>query len=625
MCIDKKLLDMTKKKIQILLSVASFFLLTSGSVPSSVTERKVSRTERRADRNFIRQKFDKAMRQYEVAISHEADDVSRAALHLKMARLYFMVRNYGHASAHYGQAMALNNSLLRVDDVCNYIDALRFLGQVRQAEAVCLNNAYKDRYSRYQRYQNTLEALSMQHAIIPEPGFSVSRLSLNTGYSEFWVGNYDGQPFYAMSYSRFNDPGKLFFHRTHYYKLHEIGASDAEQQKAPRYYDYFRRIPADLQSGPVSFTKDMNMMVATVIKYDKPKATVDMIDKEHRPFRTRLCYSVLRNKRHRFTRYSPVFPQEDEVSYAHPFLLEDDKTLLFISDMPGGYGGFDLYFTRYNEETQTWEAPVNLGPEVNTEGDELFPVLYKGRLMFASNGLPGFGGYDLFSVMFDKNGVVPGSMNHFPYPVNSAYNDYYMYPLSRCAAYFVSDRDLKSRDDLYFLRTTEELGTLQATPFYGMSEETAITGGQLLLSGMTETAKHESVNLKNNLPGGLLMTLYFDFDSSELTDESVRRLQQFTAEMDTYHFSELDFVGYADEIGSDNYNFRLSERRAQVVAGFLRSCNIDARFRIQGRGRIKLSPEELKEEMGTLSWSEGGIDWIQVNRRARRVEIYNKR
>lgn len=616
---------MTKKKIQILLSVAAFFFLTSGSAPSSVNERKVSRAERRADRNFIRQKFDKAMKQYEMVINREADEICRAALHLKTARLYFMVREYRHAAMHYERATALNNNLLQVDDVCNYIDALRFLGRTRQAEAICLDNAYKNRYSCYQRYRNTLEALSMQHTMIPEPGFSISRLSCNTDYSEFWVGKYDGQPFYAMSYSRFNDPGKLFFHHTHYYELHETGTAGTKHQRAPRYYDYLRQVPADLQGGPVSFSKDMKMMVATVIKYNKPKATVEMVDKEHRPFQTRLCYSILKNKKHRFTRYRPVFPQEDNHSYAHPFLLDDSKILLFTSDMPGGYGGFDLYFIRYDEQTQTWGTPVNLGPEVNTEGDELFPVVYNDRLMFASNGLPGFGGYDLFSVMFDKDGSVQGSAEHFPYPVNSIYNDYYMYPVSLRTAYFVSDRDLKSKDDLYFLSMTETMGARQNTPFYGMSEKAAIAGGKMLLKDMAETVRHEAVNLKDNLPGGLMMTLYFDFDSSELTEESVRRLQRFMAEMNTYHFNELDFIGYADEIGSDAYNFRLSERRAEVVAAFLRNRGIHARSHIQGRGRIKLSPEELKKEIGSISWAEGGIDWIRVNRRARRVEIYNKR
>lgn len=176
---------MRKKKIQILLSAAAFLFLMGGTMPSVAQERKIGRIERRADRNFIRQKFDKAMAQYETAIRREKDEDSQAALHLKTARLYFMVREYGRASEHYDKAMGLRPDLLGVDDVCDYIDALRFQGQARKAEAICLDNAYKDIYSRYQRYQNTLEALAMRHSVQEDPGFSAKRLSLNTPNAEF--------------------------------------------------------------------------------------------------------------------------------------------------------------------------------------------------------------------------------------------------------------------------------------------------------------------------------------------------------------------------------------------------------------------------------------------------------
>lgn len=617
---------MTKKKLQILLSAVAFLFLTSGATPSAVKERKVSRIERRGDRNFIRQKFDKAMAQYALAVGREKDEDSQAALHLKIARLNFMVRDYPQASEHYARAMELRENLLLVDDVCNYVDALRFQGETRKAEAICLDNAYKDIYSRYQRYQNTLQALAMQHSMEEESGYYVKRLSLNSANPEFWVGIFDGQPFYAMSYSRFNDPNKLFFHRTHYYELNETGEPYSDKQKTPRYYDYFHSIPADMHNGPVTFSPDMTMMISTVIKYDRMETMVDMVDKNLRPFRTELYYSVLRNKKHRFTKYKPVFPQtEPGVSYAHPFLFDNGKSLLFASDMPGGYGGFDLYLSRYDDETHTWGTPENLGSEVNTEGDEIFPVLYKDRLIFSSNGLPGFGGYDLFGAFYDKEGVIAGSVSHFPAPVNSVFNDYYMCPLSLHAAYFISDRDRTGKDDIYYLRTTDELGTQRGMPYYGMSEEAAIMGGQLLLNGMTETATHEAVSLKNNIPAGLLMTLYFDFDSAELTEESVRRLQGFANEMNTYQFKELEFQGFADEIGSERYNYGLSERRAESAARFLRDNGVNTRSRIQGKGRVKLSPEEVKEELGGASWSDTGIDWIQVNRRARRVEIYHKR
>ena len=613
---------MRKKKIQILLSVAVFLFLMDGAIPVKAQERKLGRVERRADRNFVRQKFNKAMAQYETALKKEENVQNQAALHLKIARLYFMVRDYSWAIGHYEKAMELERNLFLVDDVCDYIDALRFQGQARKAEAICLNNAYKDQYSWYQRYQNTLEALAMRHSVQEFPGFTAKRLSLNTPNAEFWIGNYGAQPFYAISYSKFNDPGKLFFHRTHYYELKEVGEK-VMSQKSPRYSDYFRRIPVDLQNGPVTFSPDMQLMVTTVIEYDKKNVSVEMVDKKHRPFRTKLYYSVIKSQSKRFGRYIPVFPQDPENSYAHPYLFNDGKSLLFTSDMPGGFGGFDLYVVHWDEETQEWGTPMNLGADVNTEGNEIFPVLYEGRLIFSSNGLPGFGGYDLFNADYDQEGVVPGSVRRFPYPVNSVFNDYFMCPLDLRTAYFVSDREMESRDDIYYLQTEEDLGTLQGDPHFGMSEESAILGGALLLNGATESVTKETISIKRYAPEGLLMTLYFDFDSDKLTRESIQCLEQFINEMGSYYFSELRFDGFADEMGSDNYNHVLSARRAKRVAEFLRDHGVNIDFNIKAHGKVKLSPEEIKEEMGNQS--EGNIDWIQVNRRARRVEIYHKR
>ena len=613
---------MRKKKIQILLSVAVFLFLMDGALPVKAQERKLGRVERRADRNFVRQKFNKAMAQYETALKKEENVQNQAALHLKIARLYFMVRDYSWAIGHYEKAMELERNLFLVDDVCDYIDALRFQGQARKAEAICLDNAYRDQYSRYQRYQNTLEALAMRHSVQEFPGFTAKRLSLNTPNAEFWIGNYGEQPFYAISYSKFNDPGKLFFHRTHYYELREAGEK-VMSQKSPRYSDYFRKIPVDLQNGPVTFSPDMQVMVTTVIEYDKKNVSVEMVDKKHRPFRTKLYYSVIKSQSKRFGRYIPVFPQDPENSYAHPYLFNDGKSLLFTSDMSGGFGGFDLYVVHWDEETQEWGTPMNLGADVNTEGNEIFPVLYEGRLIFSSNGLPGFGGYDLFNADYDHEGVVPGSVRHFPYPVNSVFNDYFMCPLDLRTAYFVSDREMESRDDIYYLQTEEDLGTLQGDPHFGMSEESAILGGALLLNGTTESVTKETISIKRYAPEGLLMTLYFDFDSDKLTRESIQCLEQFINEMGSYYFSELRFDGFADEMGSDNYNYALSARRAKSVAEFLRDHGVNVDFNIKAHGKVRLSPEEMKEEMGNQA--EGNIDWIQVNRKARRVEIYHKR
>ena len=96
---------MRKKKIQILLLATAFLFLMDGVIPVKAQERKLGRVERRADRNFVGQKFNKAMMQYETALKKEENVQNQAALHLKIARLYFMVRDYNWAIEHYEKAM----------------------------------------------------------------------------------------------------------------------------------------------------------------------------------------------------------------------------------------------------------------------------------------------------------------------------------------------------------------------------------------------------------------------------------------------------------------------------------------------------------------------------------------
>ncbi len=93
----------------------------------------------------------------------------------------------------------------------------------------------------------------------------------------------------------------------------------------------------------------------------------------------------------------------DEYSVAHPTLTPDGKKIFFSSDMPGGFGGMDLYVS--DQEGNRWGPPLNLGPSVNTEGNEVFPYFHKsGKLYFASDGLIGLGGLDIYYIEEDGNG-----------------------------------------------------------------------------------------------------------------------------------------------------------------------------------------------------------------------------
>ncbi|MDP4226772.1 MAG: PKD domain-containing protein [Bacteroidota bacterium] len=140
----------------------------------------------------------------------------------------------------------------------------------------------------------------------------------------------------------------------------------------------------------------------------------------------------------------------------HPCLSEDGKKLFFVSDMPGGYGGLDIYYCTL--EKGQWSKPKNLGKRINTAGNELFPFYHSsGRLYFSSNGRKGMGGYDIYYSQQDSGEwkePVP-----LEAPINSAFNDYsFIIDRNFETGYFASDRD--KSDDIYsFIVTFPQFDT----------------------------------------------------------------------------------------------------------------------------------------------------------------------
>lgn len=130
----------------------------------------------------------------------------------------------------------------------------------------------------------------------------------------------------------------------------------------------------------------------------------------------------------------------DTVSVGHP-CTEDGKFLIFASDMAGGFGGRDLWSTTYDRKSETWSAPVNLGPEINTKGDELFPTFaLNGDLIYATNGLPGLGGLDIFratKVGEENKWENPKNLGS---PINGYNNDYALIEMDARHGLFTSER-----------------------------------------------------------------------------------------------------------------------------------------------------------------------------------------
>ena len=120
-----------------------------------------------------------------------------------------------------------------------------------------------------------------------------------------------------------------------------------------------------------------------------------------------------------------VLAPDSVTSVGHPTLSPDDEFLYFASDLESGYGGRDIYMTTYNRRERKWEEPKNLGPAVNTLGNELYPFVHlDGYLYFASDGLPGMGGLDIFRIKLGEDGMPEGEAENMKYPINTNFNDF---------------------------------------------------------------------------------------------------------------------------------------------------------------------------------------------------------
>ncbi len=205
-------------------------------------------------------------------------------------------------------------------------------------------------------------------------------------------------------------------------------------------------INTPLHEGPASFTRDGRYAYFTrnnttasgarrtdgkeVVRlkiYEAERGPVDWINIKELPFNS------------------------DDYSAAYPSITPDGNRLFFASDMPGGYGGYDLYMVE--RRADTWSKPINLGPEINTAADEGFPFYHPdGTLFFASNGHGSMGGLDLF--MIDMSGRVWGKVQNLGEPFNSPADDFGLI-INRdgTRGYFSSNRPGgEGKDDIYLFQ-----------------------------------------------------------------------------------------------------------------------------------------------------------------------------
>lgn len=319
-----------------------------------------------------------------------------------------------------------------------------------------------------------------------------------------------------------------------------------------------------------------------------------------------------------------------------PALSADGKTLYFHSNMPGGFGLFDLYKAQVNDDGTVGE-PVNLGDKVNTEGNEKFPYMSsKGILYLSSDGHLGLGGLDVFSVS-ESGEVVNAGV-----PVNSNVDDFAFTIDEETGEGYVSSNRAggKGGDDIYAVKRlvpcnvnviTTVMDNSTDKPLAGVtvkikdasgrvvSTQTSDSNGKvtytvscdrgLEISGVLEAYESNSISFAGSkdkeallqlnldpidiiivLDRVVLNPILFDFDKSNITQQGAFELDKLVSVMKKYPNMVILAESHTDNRGPASYNERLSDRRAKSTVQYVISKGIDA-GRISGVGKGENEPK----------------------------------
>jgi peptidoglycan-associated lipoprotein len=326
----------------------------------------------------------------------------------------------------------------------------------------------------------------------------------------------------------------------------------------------------------------------------------------------------------------------DSLVAAHPALSADGLTLYFVSDMPGGFGQKDIYAVTRAGQSDSWSKPRNLGPDINTPGNELFPYLREdGSLYFASDGQIGMGGLDIFKATPQPDGS--WSVRNMRAPINSFADDFgIIFEDGSEKGIFSSTRKGRGNDELY----TFELPPLRfsvtglvkdektGAPIQGAVVQLIASDGSNLqaetgnsgdfkftlkqdvdyiflaskrgyLNGKEKETTKAQEKSRDYMVTILLTAIdkpielpniFYDFGKWDLRPESMVSLDKLVETLNDNPNVTIELMSHTDSRDTEEYNLDLSQKRAQSVVQYLIDKGIEA-ARLSPKGYGESTPK----------------------------------
>jgi outer membrane protein OmpA-like peptidoglycan-associated protein/tetratricopeptide (TPR) repeat protein len=334
-----------------------------------------------------------------------------------------------------------------------------------------------------------------------------------------------------------------------------------------------------------------------------------------------------------------------------PSITADGKELYFVSNRPGGIGGYDIYKS-IKDENGEWSEPINVGKPINTSGDEKSPFIHTDTrtLYYSSNGRPGMGGYDIYYVKLNGNDTKL-EIKNIGYPINTENDEVgFIVSIDGKYGYFASNNltnesiggmdfyyfslhnevkpeevllvkgNLKSEDSTKPINATVQIKSMESkvVTFIPVDEDGDYVASLLKNEDYLLTIKGEDIvyqstyiSAKDSIEAPVLElkmevqpievgmhyrlhNIYFDFNSADILPSSQKVLDEFIVFLNDHPTMSISIEGHTDNVGSDAFNLILSENRAKAVYNYLIINGIDA-SRLQYKGFGKSSPIATNE------------------------------
>lgn len=425
---------MYKKRIHFLIllfSLVSIQLSAQNNIFSNFRK-----TLKRADHLFDKHSYTSALELYKHVHEKELDN---DYVNLQIAHCLRLLGRLHEADEWYGKLIH-GSELIKSVDKLYYAEALLSNGKYVESKKWFLE--YLKENSNDSNAYHKMQSLSFLSRYYEDSlSYIVKNVSVNSPESDFSPAYYDkGIVFLSSRKESLIIQNVDALTNESFLDLYYSRFTEKDSLLAPVKFDH--KINSKFHEGPVAFYEGGNKIIFTRNNHWGAALKMQGTDRL-------MLYSADRKDIESEWKNIKQLPfGNHHYSLSHPSYCEATKTLYFVSDMPGGFGGTDIYQSTNTDGS--WTIPKNLGPEVNTTENEMFPFIFRNNILcFSSSGHPGLGGLDLYYALLKD--TVFASVKNIGYPINTSADDFGL-ALSPdgTKGYFSSNRENGvGEDDIY--------------------------------------------------------------------------------------------------------------------------------------------------------------------------------